>query len=595
MSTTPNVVLVLTDDQGYGDLSCHGNPVVRTPHLDAFHDAAIRLADYHVGPTCAPTRAGLLTGHYANSTGVWHTIGGRSLLRKDEHTMADMFAAAGYRTGIFGKWHLGENYPYRPQDRGFHEAVVHGGGGVGNTPDYWGNDYFDDTYCANGEWRRYSGYCTDVWFNLGLDFISRHRAQPFFCYITTNAPHLPHIVEPRYSDPYLPPVSPTEDRARYYGMLANIDDNFGVLRARLAEWGLEQNTILIFMTDNGSAGGVAVDADQFVVSGHNAGMRGQKGSQYEGGHRVPFFLRWPGGVVDGGRDVAELTANVDIMPTLMELCGIGDPATLTVDGRSLVPLIRGAAAGVADTDPSWRERIVVTDSQRLARPVKWRKSAAMMARWRLVDGRELYDLAADPSQATDVAADHPDLVARLRAGYEEWWRKVTVRADEVIPIPIGGHPASQGLINSHDWRNVEDPLCVWNQCQVRQGLEYNGYWEVEVMEPGRYQFELRRWPREQPLALAAGIDGPEQVGYGQMTYELRYGGGRVLPIGRAEINIAGQRQAREVAAGDAMVRFDLELPAGVTELRTSFTGHDELELGAYYVYVQPAPAAESRP
>ena len=301
MSGRPNVVLVLTDDQGYGDLGCHGNPIVKTPNLDRFHGDSVRLTDYHVGPTCSPTRAGLLTGHYANSTGVWHTTGGRSLLRKDEYTMANMFAEAGYRTGMFGKWHLGDSYPFRPEDRGFQEVVRHGGGGVGNTPDYWGNDHFDDTYCANGVWTHYPGYCTDVWFNLGLDFIERHRDEPFFCYITTNAPHLPHIVDPQYTEPYLPPVSPNESRARYYGMLANIDENFGVLRDRLRQWGLEDNTVLIFMTDNGSAGGVDVDAEQLVTSGHNAGMRGKKGSQYDGGHRVPLLMRWPAGGLDSGR------------------------------------------------------------------------------------------------------------------------------------------------------------------------------------------------------------------------------------------------------------------------------------------------------
>ena len=199
MLKKPNVVFVLTDDQGYGDLGCHGNTIVKTPNIDRFYDESMRLTDYHVGPTCAPTRAGLLTGHYANSTGVWHTIGGRSLLRKDEYTMANMFSDAGYQTGLFGKWHLGDSYPFRPEDRGFREVVRHGGGGVGNTPDYWENDYFDDTYCANGVWTKYPGYCTDVWFDLGIDFIQRHKDKPFFCYIATNAPHVPHIVDPGYS------------------------------------------------------------------------------------------------------------------------------------------------------------------------------------------------------------------------------------------------------------------------------------------------------------------------------------------------------------------------------------------------------------
>ena len=160
--TRPNIVFILTDDQGYGELGCHGNPIINTPHIDRLHAHSTRLTDYHVGPTCAPTRAGLMTGHYHNSTGVWHTIGGRSLLRQDEWSLADAFSGAGYRTGLFGKWHLGDNYPYRPQDRGFDEVATHGGGGIGNTPDYWGNNYNDDHYAVDGEWTPFEGYCTDV-------------------------------------------------------------------------------------------------------------------------------------------------------------------------------------------------------------------------------------------------------------------------------------------------------------------------------------------------------------------------------------------------------------------------------------------------
>ena len=334
----PNVVFVLTDDQGYGDLSCHGNPVLKTPNLDALHACSVRLTDYHVGPTCAPTRAGLLTGHYANSTGVWRTSGGRSLLRADETSMADFFGSGGYATGIFGKWHLGDNFPYRPQDRGFETVVVHGGGGVGQTPDYWGNCYFEDSYWDGERHSQYEGYCTDVWFREALKFIESNRDRPFFCYIPTNAPHAPHLVEPRYSDPYLP-LTPHRGRANYYGMVANIDENVGGLRRRLAEFGLAENTVFIFMTDNGSAGGVEVDEEQYVVSGFNAGMRGKKGSAYDGGHRVPFFLHWPAGGYDRGCDAARADgqcghpADADRAVRAQEAGQLCD-----FDGRSLVPL-----------------------------------------------------------------------------------------------------------------------------------------------------------------------------------------------------------------------------------------------------------------
>ncbi|MFQ6097963.1 MAG: sulfatase-like hydrolase/transferase, partial [Armatimonadota bacterium] len=241
----PNVVLVMTDDQGYGDLACLGNSVIETPNLDRLHGESVRLSNFHVDPTCSPTRASLMTGRYSSRTGVWHTIMGRSLLHKDEVTMADVFAASGYRTGIFGKWHLGDNYPFRPEDRGFQEVLVHGGGGVGQGPDYWGNDYFDDTYRHNGELEAFKGYCTDVFFENAVEFIEANKGRPFFVYLPTNAPHGPYNVAEEYQKPYL--AKGVEARqASFYGMITNIDDNMGRLMRRLRDLGLEKDTILIF-------------------------------------------------------------------------------------------------------------------------------------------------------------------------------------------------------------------------------------------------------------------------------------------------------------------------------------------------------------
>jgi len=573
----PNVVFVLTDDQGYGDLGCHGNPILKTPNLDQMYRQSIHLTNYHVGPTCAPTRAGLLTGHYANSTGVWHTIGGRSLLRKDEVSMADFFAQAGYATGIFGKWHLGDNYPYRPQDRGFQEVVVHAGGGIGNTADYWGNNYFDDTYWTGESYQAFDGYCTDVWFNEGLKFIERHKEQPFFCYIPTNAPHRPHLVEPRYSDAYLSETV-NEERAKFYGMVTNIDENFGLLREKLAELGLAKNTILIFMTDNGSAGGVDVDEYHYVTSGYNAGLRGKKNSEYDGGHRVPFFLQWPGAELDQARDIDTLTANVDILPTLMDLCDLGDWQNHDFDGTSIAPLIQN---GEAATD--WPERALVTDSQRLTYPVKWRKSAVMTERWRLVNGQELYDINEDRGQYHDLAAEYENVVTELRQAYERWWKQVSQQFDEEIPIIIGDSASQEVVVCSHDWRN-EKCDCVWNQCQVREGLTYNGYWELDVAQAGRYGFELCRWPKEEDRSIADGIPG-ELVSYGAMTIESGYGGGRALPITEAGIQIGGHEQILPVNDGDKGIRFVLDLPAGPTHLQTYFGDGSGVDLGAYYVYI----------
>lgn len=573
-SERPNIVFVLTDDQGFGDLACHGNPVIQTPYMDALYRESVRLADYHVGPTCAPTRAGLMTGHYHNSTGVWHTIGGRSLLRKDEWSLAAALAENGYVTGIFGKWHLGDNYPYRPQDRGFQVTVTHGGGGVGQTPDYWGNNYNDDHYAVNGVWKPFKGYCTDVWFEEALAFIERNRSRPFFCYLSTNAPHAPYIVEEAYSAPYVGRVE-HQARANFYGMITKIDEQLGLLRRKLAEWGLVENTILIFMTDNGTSCGATVDDQQFVVGGYNAGMRGIKGSEYDGGHRVACFMYWPGGGLVGGRDVTQLTANVDIMPTLLELCGI-EPGPHTFDGMSLAPLLRG-------DDVTWPDRIVVTDSQRVAFPIKWRKSATMTGRWRLVNGTELYDMWTDPGQRRDVASQYPDVVEHLREGYECWWEKVSRQFDGTIPITIGSPSEPVTRLTAHDWRN--DPVeCPWNQAQVRAGLMCNGYWEIDVARSGLYSFELRRWPREANLGLGEGIVGPLKAFTAEITDG--WGGGRALSLVEARIQVSDYVARKPITASDRCVVFEVPLNAGETCLQTFLRDERGRELGAYYVYIE---------
>jgi arylsulfatase A-like enzyme len=547
----PNVVLVITDDQGYGDLGCHGNQVIRTPNLDALHAQSVRLTDFHVGPTCSPTRAALMTGRYCNRTGVWHTIMGRSLLRADEVTMADVFAAGGYRTGIFGKWHLGDNYPFRPQDHGFQDVLVHGGGGVGQTPDYWGNDYFDDTYFLNGTPQKYDGYCTDVWFDGALRFIEANRRRPFFVYLTTNAPHGPYNVAEEYSEPYKDKGVPN---ANFYGMITNIDDNMGRLVRKLKALGLEENTILIFMTDNGTAAGWRNG------KGFNAGMRGTKGSEYDGGHRVPCFVRWPAGGLGGGRDVERLTAHIDLLPTLADLCGLKKPPGVALDGTSIAPLLKG-------DDSDWPDRVLVTDSQRVEHPEKWRKSAVMTDRWRLVNGKELYDIQADPGQGNDVAASHGQVVERLRAAYEKWWASVSERFDDYCRTVLGSDRQNPVCLTCHDWHGG-GPV-PWAQGHVRNGLEANGFWTVNVERAGEYEFALRRWPRE--------VDAP---------IEATIPRGKAIHADNARLTIGTVDVAKPISEGAREVTFRVSLKAGPAELRTWFTAADGSPRGAYYVYVK---------
>jgi arylsulfatase A-like enzyme len=539
----PNVVLVITDDQGYGDLSCHGNPVLETPNLDKLYAQSVRLTNFHVSPTCSPTRAALMTGRYCNRTGVWHTVMGRSLLRKDEVTMADVFAAGGYRTGIFGKWHLGDNYPFRPQDRGFEDVLVHGGGGIGNTQDYWGNDYFDDTYFRDGKPEKFTGYCTDVWFAEAMKFIEANKERPFFCYLPTNAPHGPFRVPDKYSQPYWGKGV----KALFCGMIANIDENMGRLMDKLKELGIEDNTILMFMTDNGTSGGR-----------YNAGMRGSKGSEYDGGHRVPFFIRWPAGGIGGGVDIQRLMAHIDMLPTLIELCSLRRPDGVQFDGASLVPLLKG-------NGNSWPDRTLITDSQRVESPIKWRKSAVMTDRWRLINREELYDMQADPAQRKDVAADNPQVLAKLRRDYESWWADTSKRFLEYCEIIIGSDDENPSKLTSHDWHE-HGP---WNQDQVRQGQKSNGFWAVQVAREGEYEIELRRWPKEVDAPITGAIDG-----------------GQAISAQTARLKIADFDQTEQIPGDAKAVTFAVDLKAGKAKLQTWFIDENQESRGAYYVYVK---------
>ena len=551
-SQRPNVVLVITDDQGYGDLGAHGNAKIQTPNLDALHAESVRLTNYHVDPTCSPTRSALMSGRYSTRTGVWHTIMGRSLMATQETTLAERFAANGYRTGMFGKWHLGDNAPCRPQDQGFEHVVWHHGGGVGQGPDYWGNDYFDDTYEVNGAWRKFDGYCTDVWFDQAAEFITREDARPFFVYLSTNAPHGPFHVAPSYSEAY-ERAGVSRTMAKFYGMITNIDENVGKLRKLLEDTGLADDTVFVFTTDNGTAAGDrARSRGPGEWAGYNAGMRGKKGSEYDGGHRVPMFVRWPRGGVGGGggRDIDALAAHVDVMPTLTELCGIQPEPTIDGDGASFAGALRGAGRAP-------EARTLFVHSQRVERPRKWRKCAVMTQRWRLVNGEQLFDMLLDPGQRDDVAAAHEEVVAQLRAAYEGWWRTLEPTFDRYVRINLGGAQDPTYLM-SHDW-HTEDQGTPWNQSHVRNGALGNGPWAVDVVAAGRYRVTLRRWP-----AVAA----------------------RAMGCVEAAVEVGDVRVDAAVSPGDQSVSFEVTLPSGPAMLRTRLKRADGKEHGAYFAEVQ---------
>jgi arylsulfatase A-like enzyme len=567
----PNVVLVMTDDQGYGDLSFHGNPILKTPHIDKLASESVRLTDYHVAPTCSPTRSALLTGHWTNRTGVWHTIMGRSMLRENEVTIGTVFKNGGYATGMFGKWHLGDNYPFRPEDRGFEEVMRHGGGGVGQTPDFWDNAYFDGSYFHNSKPEAVKGFCTDVWFDYAKTFIkAQKKAQrPFFAYVATNAPHGPMHSPEKSSALYSESVKNVGVQ-NFFGMISNIDDNVGAMRKFLDDEGLTENTIFIFTTDNGSSSGDKV---------FNAGMRGKKGSEYDGGHRVPFFVHWPKGKLVGGRDVKPITAHVDVLPTLIDLCDVKAPKGVKFDGTNIRPLLENSP-----NSREWPDRILVTDSQRVKDPIKWRKSSVITSDWRLVNGKELYAIKSDAGQNKNVADQHPKVVARLTKFYDDWWTELTPTFKQDCAIYLGHAAGNPARLTSHDW--ITTASTPWNQSHIRSamtGKGVNGFWNVNVVSDGKYEIRLRRWPEESNSAINAQLAKGAEVP-GVSPYRARPGKS-IEPI-RATLSIGAVKASLPVDASQKEIKFELNLKAGRARMNARFFTKSGQEFGAYYAYVK---------
>lgn len=562
-TTRPNVIIILSDDQGYGDVGAHGNPVLKTPHLDKLHAASVRLTDFHVAPMCTPTRGQLLTGLDALRNGATSVTAGRSLLRPGLPTMAEVFKANGYRTAMFGKWHLGDSWPNLPHQRGFEEAVYHLGWGVVSLAATWGNDNFDDRYFHNGVLEQYQGYCTDVWFDLARRWIKerRQRNEPFFLYLPTNAPHSPFWVADKYKEPYK-----GRGPDAFFGMLANLDENLGRLDAFLREQGLAENTILIFMNDNGGTAGVRI---------FNAGMRAQKAQYYDGGHRAISFWRWPAGGLRAPSDVDALTQVQDVLPTLIELCSLkpGKIIRQQLDGLSLAPLLRKEAEAPGEV---FNQRTLVVQYGQT--PAKY-DAAVMRQKWRLVKGAELYDLADDPGQMRDVAAAHPAVVAQLRAYYEQWWQVVAPRLQDFVPIVLGAPQENPVTLTAVDWADV---YCDNQNNCLRPGENKSGVWHVRAARAGTYEFALRRWPRAADAAISAGIPAFPAPGGGSLP------AGVALPITEARLRVGASAQRAAVAPPDKEIVFTVPLKAGErTQVQTWFADAQGRQLcGAYYLYVK---------
>ncbi|PKA99681.1 arylsulfatase A-like enzyme [Flavobacteriaceae bacterium MAR_2009_75] len=566
----PNVILIVTDDQGYGDVGFHGNSIIKTPNLDALAAEATELTNFHVGTTCAPSRAGLLTGRNSNRNNAWHTIGGCSILNSEEETLADVFSQNGYRTSMIGKWHLGDNYPYRPQDRGFKESLYHGGGGVGQTPDFWNNNYYNDTYFRNGKPEKFEGYCTDVWFSEAMSYVDKQKEQPFFAYLALNAPHGPFNVPQEYLDLYSD-AELTDRQKRFYGMITNLDENLGRLVKQLKSNGEWNNTIFIFTTDNGTAAGITGKKGR--QTGHNAGLRGTKGSQYDGGHRVPFLISWPTkGITSSNiKSTNELVAHVDLLATLANLCGFNYTAKNPLDGKDVSSVLLGEN----DTD----DRMLVVDTQRIQWPEKNRNSCVMQGEWRLVNGRELYNLADDFGQEKDIATDYPEKVKAMQDFYNVWWAS-TEGDMHYAKIPLTAPNEDAVLLTIHDIHSEQS--IPWNQNLIREGKQSpdEGYYSVVVTEAGKYQFDLYRYPPESGHAMNATV---EEIESKPNWSGLSEGIGIHAVEGQVKLDNASFKQ--EGTASDTHISVTGELEKGTYKLSAYYTTIEKNIIPANYINI----------
>lgn len=537
----PNIILILNDDIGYGDLACYGNPVADTPNLDRLNQTSISFSNYHASPMCTPTRSALLTGRDPIRTGGDFVCMGRSLTRTDIPMASQFFKTANYRTAIFGKWHLGSNVPFRPQDRGFDEVLTFLGSHIASAPDYWENDYWNPKLLHNGEWKQYQGFCTDIWFDESMKWIESHSDKPFFLYLPLNAAHgpywSPHALKKKYEQRGLQGAE-----AGFYGLIDNVDQNIGRLLRFLKEKQLDQNTILVFTSDNGTAFGDKV---------FNAGMRGKKRSLYEGGHRVPLFIRWPGNLSES-REISESVQTQDLLPTLLDLAGIPVPDA-EFDGMSFAEQIRpGSTADFPD-----RKLVVQYGNDSQTGGHRKYDGTVIWNQWRLVKNKELYNLETDPGQQTNVIDQYPETARTMREHYETWWGSVS--PFKYSRIHIGSPEEPSSTISSKDWAYgyCDDPG------NLRRGTHATGVWHLDVQTAGTYSIKLYRWPPESDLSITAGAQ--KFVGkYGWFEK------GAALPIAKAKINIAGQTLTVPVKPDDQSADFTVELDAGETELATWF-------------------------
>ncbi|MCA9258007.1 MAG: arylsulfatase [Planctomycetales bacterium] len=536
----PNLILIVTDDQGWGDMSCHGNPILQTPHMDALKAQGAEMTRFYVSPVCSPTRASLMTGRYNFRTGVTDTYRGHSMMSTDEITIAETLSEAGYATGIFGKWHLGDCYPMRPQDQGFAQSVVFRGGGLAQPSDPLAtrNRYTDPTLWRNGEAYQAQGYCTDVYFDEAIEFIAASHAQqrPFFAYIATNAPHgpyhdVPQVLYDKYKSLDVARATSAGKQAedvvaRVFAMVENIDQNLGRLNDALDARNLTDNTLVIFMSDNGPA------TPRYVGN-----RRGRKTEVYEGGIASPFFARWPRRI-EAGRECDALAAHIDIFPTLIAAAGVEAPES-KIDGQSLLGLLTGESA-------DWPERTLFFQAHRGGTPQAEHQFAVVQARWKLLRNSgferpaappeapfELFDLAANTREVSNVIAEHPEVAEQLQRAYGNWFADVTQSRDAPwLPprIHVGSPREKTTTLSWQDWQ------------ATGPGWGAAGSWLITTPRPTRVDVEVvLEKPSTGTAVLRCNAAKAEQTITERQQVEFR---DFLLP------------------SGDSAISFELQTPGG---------------------------------
>jgi len=546
--TAPNVLFMICDDLAFGDLACHGNPHVRTPNIDALSGGGVNLRRYLSGPLCTPARTAIMTGRHPYRTRAIDTYIGRSMIDPDEVTLAQLLKRSGYSTGLFGKWHLGDCYPMRPQDLGFDKVVMHTGGGLRQPANSNEGSYFDPELVHDGKQERFEGYCSDIFANQAIAFISAccgvPQPQPFFAYLAFNAPHTPLEIDERYVEPYRK-KGLSESVSRLYGMVENIDENVGRVLAALDAQGVSQNTVVIFTSDHGPCGSVQ---DHEGKPRFNCGLRGRKGTMFEGGIRVPCLVRWPKAYT-GDRRVDRLCNAIDWLPTLSEVCGYELPSDRKIDGESFAPELLGHEPRETSS-----KRVVCMQWHRGNEPVKHRNYASIGSRYKLLrhaeDGPdELYDLDSDPGELSDIASSHPAIVSRLRSHYEEWFADVSsTRPDNYAPPPIiiGAEEGDPVLLTWQDWLLYDGG----------EGWSYDkpGYWEVAFAHAGTYSLQVDFVPCQVASCLVVRCGELEQripvsakkgMGNlsGQQTCAITIG---PIPEGRAQVHAYLEAQSERI-------------------------------------------------